>query len=136
MAAGRGDERDGVRGGRRPGHVQPTPGECPLGQVDVGVPQAGHDPPTVQRHLRDVVGERGSDGGDPTVAQQDVDGSVAVHQAGIAQQDVAGGRYGPHVSTVDVGYDPTFLGPPVPLPVPAQTGRELPSTHFTVLLDP
>jgi len=40
------------------------------------------------------------------------------------------------VSTVEAGYDPTFLGPPVPLPVPAQTVRELPSTHFTVLLDP
>jgi endonuclease G len=39
------------------------------------------------------------------------------------------------VSTVE-GYDPTFLGPPVPLPVPAQTVRTLPSTHFTVLLDP
>ena len=40
------------------------------------------------------------------------------------------------MSTVEAGYDPTFLGPPVPLPVPAQTVRELPSTHFTVLLDP
>jgi endonuclease G len=39
------------------------------------------------------------------------------------------------VSTVE-GYDPTFLGPLVPLPVPAQTVRDLPSTHFTVLLDP
>ncbi len=35
-----------------------------------------------------------------------------------------------------MGYDSTFLGPSVPLPVPAQTVRELPSTHFTVLLDP
>jgi endonuclease G len=34
------------------------------------------------------------------------------------------------------GYDATFLGPLVPLPVPAQTVRTLPSTHFTVLLDP
>jgi endonuclease G len=34
------------------------------------------------------------------------------------------------------GYDPTFLGPTVPLPVPAQRVRTLPSTHFTVLLDP
>lgn len=34
------------------------------------------------------------------------------------------------------GYDPTFLGVAVPLPVPAQPVRELPSTHFTVLLDP
>ena len=40
------------------------------------------------------------------------------------------------MSTVEAGYDPTFLGPPVPLPVPAQTVRTLPSTHFTVLLDP
>ncbi|MBO3083273.1 DNA/RNA non-specific endonuclease [Cellulomonas fengjieae] len=40
------------------------------------------------------------------------------------------------MSTVEAGYDPAFLGPPVPLPVPAQTVRELPSTHFTVLLDP
>jgi endonuclease G len=40
------------------------------------------------------------------------------------------------VSTVEAGYDPAFLGPPVPLPVPAQTVRALPSTHFTVLLDP
>ena len=40
------------------------------------------------------------------------------------------------VSPAQSGYDPTFLGPPVPLPVPAQTVRELPSTHFTVLLDP
>ena len=67
-----------------------------------------------------------SDGGDPTVAQQDVDGLVAVHQAGRAQQDVRGGRYGPHVSTVEAGYDPTFLGPRVPLPVPAQTVRDAP----------
>jgi endonuclease G len=37
---------------------------------------------------------------------------------------------------VEAGYDPTFLGPRVPLPVPAQTVRTLPSTHFTVLLDP
>lgn len=34
------------------------------------------------------------------------------------------------------GYDPTFLAVAVPLPVPAQPVRELPSTHFTVLLDP
>ncbi|KQR08642.1 hypothetical protein ASF78_18860 [Cellulomonas sp. Leaf334] len=34
------------------------------------------------------------------------------------------------------GYDTLFLGPAVPLPVPAQTVRDLPSTHFTVLLDP
>jgi len=34
------------------------------------------------------------------------------------------------------GYDPAFLGVAVPLPVPAQPVRELPSTHFTVLLDP
>lgn len=40
------------------------------------------------------------------------------------------------MSTVEAGYDPTFLGPPVPLPVPTQPVRELPSTHFTVLLDP
>ncbi|WP_421743250.1 DNA/RNA non-specific endonuclease [Cellulomonas sp.] len=40
------------------------------------------------------------------------------------------------MSTVEAGYDPTFLGPRVPLPVPAQTVRTLPSTHFTVLLDP
>lgn len=40
------------------------------------------------------------------------------------------------MSNVDGGYDPTFLGPPVPLPAPAQTVRDLPSTHFTVLLDP
>ncbi|WP_315098808.1 DNA/RNA non-specific endonuclease [uncultured Cellulomonas sp.] len=40
------------------------------------------------------------------------------------------------MSTVEAGYEPTFLGPPVPLPVPAQTVRELASTHFTVLLDP
>lgn len=39
------------------------------------------------------------------------------------------------MSTVEAGYDPTFLGPRVPLPVPAQTVRLLPSTHFTVLLD-
>jgi len=35
-----------------------------------------------------------------------------------------------------MGYDPTFLGPAVPLPVATQPVRELPSTHFTVLLDP
>ncbi|GIG40270.1 DNA/RNA non-specific endonuclease [Cellulomonas phragmiteti] len=35
-----------------------------------------------------------------------------------------------------MGYDPTFLGPQVPLPVAAQAVRELPATHFTVLLDP
>lgn len=35
-----------------------------------------------------------------------------------------------------MGYDTTFLGPAVPLPVPAQPVRELPATHFTVLLDP
>lgn len=35
-----------------------------------------------------------------------------------------------------MGYDPTFLGPAVPLPVAARPVRELPSTHFTVLLDP
>ena len=103
--------------------------------MDVRVPETGHEPPAVERHLRDVAVETGSDGGDPTVAQQDVDGSVTVHQASIAQQEVGGGRYGPHVSTVE-GYDPTFLGPLVPLPVPAQTVRDLPSTHFTVLLDP
>lgn len=40
------------------------------------------------------------------------------------------------MSTVEAGYDPTFLGPRVPLPVPSQSVRELPSTHFTVLLDP
>ncbi|WP_421735028.1 DNA/RNA non-specific endonuclease [Cellulomonas sp.] len=40
------------------------------------------------------------------------------------------------MSTVEAGYDPTFLGPPVPLPAPAQIVRTLPSTHFTVLLDP
>ncbi|WP_456785794.1 DNA/RNA non-specific endonuclease [Cellulomonas sp. P5_C5] len=40
------------------------------------------------------------------------------------------------MSTVEPGYDPAFLGPLVPLPVPAQTVRDLPSTHFTVLLDP
>lgn len=34
------------------------------------------------------------------------------------------------------GYDPAFLGVAVPLPVAAQPVRELPSTHFTVLLDP
>lgn len=35
-----------------------------------------------------------------------------------------------------MGYDPTFLGPEVPLPVAVQPVHELPSTHFTVLLDP
>jgi len=35
-----------------------------------------------------------------------------------------------------MGYDPTFLGPAVPLPVAPQPVHELPSTHFTVLLDP
>ncbi|UZN05397.1 DNA/RNA non-specific endonuclease [Cellulomonas sp. S1-8] len=35
-----------------------------------------------------------------------------------------------------MAYDPTFLGPVVPLPAPAQPVRDLPSTHFTVLLDP
>ena len=40
------------------------------------------------------------------------------------------------MSHPEPGYDPMFLGPPVPLPVPAQTVRTLPSTHFTVLLDP
>lgn len=34
------------------------------------------------------------------------------------------------------GYDPGFLGPAVPLPVADRPLRELPSTHFTVLLDP
>jgi endonuclease G len=34
------------------------------------------------------------------------------------------------------GYDPEFLGVPAPLPVPRQVVRELPYTHFTVLLDP
>ncbi|WP_196804591.1 DNA/RNA non-specific endonuclease [Cellulomonas sp. URHD0024] len=40
------------------------------------------------------------------------------------------------MSTAEPGYDPEFLGPPVPLPRTTQTVRELPSTHFTVLLDP
>ena len=40
------------------------------------------------------------------------------------------------MSTVEPGYDPTFLGPPVPLPGTAREVRELPSVHFTVLLDP
>ncbi|SFJ73420.1 endonuclease G [Cellulomonas sp. KH9] len=35
-----------------------------------------------------------------------------------------------------MGFDPTFLGPEVPLPRAAQDVRELPATHFTVLLDP
>ncbi|WP_373308397.1 DNA/RNA non-specific endonuclease [Cellulomonas marina] len=39
-----------------------------------------------------------------------------------------------------LGHDPGFLGDApalaVPLPVPAQRVRELPATHFTVLLDP
>ena len=35
-----------------------------------------------------------------------------------------------------MGFDPFFLGPAVPLPVAVQPVRELPSTHFTVLLDP
>lgn len=36
------------------------------------------------------------------------------------------------------GFDPTFLTVPVPLPVPpaAVVVRELPFTHFTVLLQP
>src|SRR5690606_11688239 len=34
-----------------------------------------------------------------------------------------------------MGYGPTCLGPVGPLPVPAQAVRELPSTHFTVLVD-
>ncbi|MFC8192326.1 DNA/RNA non-specific endonuclease [Cellulomonas sp. NPDC057328] len=34
------------------------------------------------------------------------------------------------------GYDPDFLGPRVPLPVVGRPVRELPATHFTVLLDP
>lgn len=40
------------------------------------------------------------------------------------------------MSTVEPGYDPAFLGPRVPLPGAPQPVRELPSTHFTVLLDP
>lgn len=40
------------------------------------------------------------------------------------------------MSTVEPGYDPAFLGPAVPLPVVGRTVRELPSIHFTVLLDP
>lgn len=40
------------------------------------------------------------------------------------------------MSTVEPGYDPAFLGPPVPLPGTAREVRELPSVHFTVLLDP
>ncbi|WP_083259934.1 DNA/RNA non-specific endonuclease [Cellulosimicrobium cellulans] len=34
------------------------------------------------------------------------------------------------------GHDPGFLGVPVPLPCADRPLRELPSTHFTVLLDP
>ncbi|QCB92616.1 DNA/RNA non-specific endonuclease [Cellulomonas shaoxiangyii] len=34
------------------------------------------------------------------------------------------------------GYDPDFLGPRVPLPAAGRPLRDLPSTHFTVLLDP
>ncbi|WP_231505148.1 DNA/RNA non-specific endonuclease [Cellulomonas sp. URHE0023] len=40
------------------------------------------------------------------------------------------------MSTTELGYRPTFLGPPVPLPGAARAVHELPSTHFTVLLDP
>jgi len=53
--------------------------------------------------------------------------------------DVPGtpGSAGPDVPA---GYDPDFLGVPVPLPRPVGTAArplvELPSTHFTVLLDP
>ncbi|WP_240674888.1 DNA/RNA non-specific endonuclease [Cellulomonas endophytica] len=38
--------------------------------------------------------------------------------------------------TTPAGHDPAFLGPEVPLPVPPRPVRTLPSTHFTVLLDP
>lgn len=39
-------------------------------------------------------------------------------------------------TAAQLGYDPTFLGPAVPLPTPADAVHELPYTHFTVLLDP
>ena len=73
--ARRGDERDGVRGGRGPGDVEPAAGERPLGQVHVRVPEPGHEPAAVERHLRRRRHRaRRSDGRDPPVAQQDVDG--------------------------------------------------------------
>lgn len=34
------------------------------------------------------------------------------------------------------GYDPGFLGIPLPLPAPPMTVRTLPAPRFTVLLDP
>ena len=94
------DERDGVRGGGRAGDVEAPARERPLRQVHVRVPEAGHDPPAVEPHLVGAIGELGADRRHPTVAEQDVDGCVAVHQASTAQQDVGGGRYGPHVSTL------------------------------------
>ncbi|BDZ41833.1 hypothetical protein GCM10025865_11320 [Paraoerskovia sediminicola] len=43
---------------------------------------------------------------------------------------------GDTATDVGAGHDRTFLGPDVPLPAATQPVRELPSTHFTVLLDP
>ncbi|WP_309134137.1 DNA/RNA non-specific endonuclease [Cellulomonas sp.] len=42
----------------------------------------------------------------------------------------------PPTEDAPAGYDPDFLGPHVPLPEPGRAVRVLPSTHFTVLLDP
>lgn len=41
-----------------------------------------------------------------------------------------------HDRSMTDGYDPDFLGTPLPLPRPAQPSRELPYPRFTVLLDP
>ena len=52
-------------------------------------PGMSHRPSSVDRAATSAASD-GSDGGDPAVAQQDVDGRVAVHQASIAQQEVGG----------------------------------------------
>ncbi|GCE77189.1 hypothetical protein CBZ_22450 [Cellulomonas biazotea] len=79
-----------MRGGRRAREVEPLPGERPLREVDVRVPQAGHHRPPVER---DVLGARSGDvrevrpeRGDPPVPDQHVDRDGVPEPSGATQQ--------------------------------------------------
>ena len=88
-----------------PRDVEPAPGQRPLREVHVRVPEAGHEPSAVEVDLR----RRPAVSAGPTAATRPSRSRTSTGPSAPtsrAERRSRAGRYGPHVSTVEAGYDP------------------------------